>query len=366
MSGARAMMTGMTSSLPVVLLFLGLIIGAALGWLARAYSAQSAQPSEEHRALQESQRRQAELAPLEKAMDRLGLQLQEIEEDRATSLAALSSQVQAVTRTSTRLSDRADKLVGALRSPNVRGRWGEVQLERVVELGGMRKHVDFDSQVNARINGSLVRPDLVIHLAGGRSIIVDAKVPLSAYLDAMETEDPEERAGFLRRHAHLMRSHVQALASKDYIEAFSPTPQFVILFVPADTFVDAALSIDAELLEFAFERNIVIATPSTLFALLRTVAVSWQHEEISDKAREVQRLGRELYTRLNTLNEHYDKVGRGLERAVEAYNASLASLDSRVSVTARRLKELDVPARVDRLPVEPRRVGSWPRRAQNE
>lgn len=195
---------------------------------------------------------------------------------------------------------------------------------------------------------------------------MDAKVPLSAYLDAMETEDPEERAGYLRRHAHLMRSHVQALASKDYIEAFSPTPQFVILFVPADTFVDAALSIDAELLEFAFERNIVIATPSTLFALLRTVAVSWQHEEISDKAREVQRLGRELYTRLNTLNEHYDKVGRGLERAVEAYNASLASLDSRVSVTARRLKDLDVPARVDRLPVEPRRVGSWPRRAQNE
>lgn len=209
------MMAGMTSSLPIVLLFLGLIIGAALGWLARAYSAQSAQPSEEHRALQESQRRQAELAPLEKAMDRLGLQLQEIEEDRATSLAALSSQVQAVTRTSTRLSDRTDKLVGALRSPNVRGRWGEVQLERVVELGGMRKHVDFDSQVSARINGSLVRPDLVIHLAGGRSIVVDAKVPLSAYLDAMETEDPEERAGYLRRHAHLMRSHVQALASKD-------------------------------------------------------------------------------------------------------------------------------------------------------
>ena len=182
----------------------------------------------------------------------------------------------------------------------------------------------------------------------------------------MESEDPEDRAGFLRRHAHLMRSHVQALSSKDYSEAFSPTPQFVILFVPADTFVDAALTVDAELLEFAFERNIVIATPSTLFALLRTVAVSWQHEEISDKAREVQRLGRELYTRLNTLNEHYDKVGRGLERAVEAYNASLASLDSRVGVTARRLTELDIPARVDRTPVEPRNVESWPRRALND
>ena len=228
MSAAHAMMSGMTSTLPVLLLFLGLIIGAVLGWLARAYSTQSSQPSEEHRALQESQRRQAELAPLEKAMDRLGLQLQEIEEDRASSLAALSSQVQAVTRTSTRLSDRTDKLVGALRSPNVRGRWGEMQLERVVELGGMRKHVDFDSQVTAYINGAAVRPDLVIHLAGGRSIVVDAKVPLSAYLDAIESEDPEDRAGFLRRHAHLMRAHVQALSGKDYVEAFSPTPQFVV------------------------------------------------------------------------------------------------------------------------------------------
>ena len=211
-----------------------------------------------------------------------------------------------------------------------------------------------------------MRPDLVIHLAGGRSIVVDAKVPLSAYLDAMDSEDPEDRTGFLRRHAHLMRAHVQALSGKDYVEAFSPTPQFVVLFVPADAFVDAALAVDTELLEFAFEHNIVIATPSTLFALLRTVAVSWQHEEISDKAREVQRLGRELYTRLNTLNEHYDKVGRGLERAVEAYNASLVSLDSRVGVTARRLKEMDIPARVDRQPREPRSVESWPRRAHND
>lgn len=353
----------MTSFLPVFLMFVGLILGLVLGWLARAHTAQ---PSEEHRALQESQRRQAELAPLEKAMDRLGLQLQELEADRTSSLAALSSQVQAVTRTSSQLSDRTDKLVGALRSPNVRGRWGEVQLERVVELGGMRKHVDFDSQVTAYLNGTAVRPDLVIHLAGGRSVIVDAKVPLSSYLDAMESEDPEDRAGFLRHHAHLMRSHVQALSGKEYIDAFAPTPQFVVLFVPADTFVDAALGVDPELLEFAFERNVVIATPSTLFALLRTVAVSWQHEDVSEKAREVQRLGRELYTRLGTLNQHYDKVGRSLAKAVEAYNASLASLDSRVGVTARRLKEMDVPGRVDRLPVEPQSVDSWPRRASNE
>ncbi|MDO5032798.1 DNA recombination protein RmuC [Corynebacterium sp.] len=356
----------MTSFVPVFLLFVGLILGAILGWLARAYSAQRSQPSAEHAALMESQRRQAELAPLEKAMDRLGLQLQELEEDRHASLAALSSQVQSVTRTSSRLSERTDKLVGALRSPNVRGRWGEMQLERVVELGGMLKHVDFDSQVTAYINGQAVRPDLVVHLAGGRSIVVDAKVPFSSYLDALETEDPEEHAGYLRRHSHLLRSHVQGLSHKSYIEAFSPTPEFVVLFVPADPFLDAALSVDPDLLEFAFERNIVIATPSTLFALLRTVALGWRQEDISAKAREVQRLGRQLYARLNTVHEHYDKVGRGLEKAVQAYNASLASLDSRVAVTARRLHEMDIPARSDVLPVEPRMVEDWPRRAGGE
>lgn len=351
----------MSTTLPVLLLFLGLFIGAILGWLLREYRSNSARPSDEHRALQESQRRQAELAPLEKAMDRLGFKLQELEEDRATAIAALSSQVQAVTRTSSRLTDRTDKLVGALRSPNVRGRWGEMQLERVVEIGGMTKHVDFDSQVTATLNGKSVRPDLVVHLAGGRNIAVDAKVPFSSYLDAMDTEDPEEHAGYLRRHAHLLRNHVQALSHRDYIEAFSPTPEFVVLFVPADPFLDAALSIDPELLEFAFGRNIVIATPSTLFALLRTVALGWRHEDISEKAREVQRLGRELYARLGTLNEHYEKVGRSLEKAVEAFNSSLGSLDLRVGVTARRLYELEIPARTDKKPVSPHPIEAEPR-----
>ena len=251
--------------------------------------------------------------------------------------------------------------MGALRSPNVRGRWGEIQLERVVEIGGMTKHVDFDSQVTATLNGKSVRPDLVVHLAGGRNIAVDAKVPFSSYLDAMDTEDPEEHAGYLRRHAHLLRNHVQALSHRDYIEAFSPTPEFVVLFVPADPFLEAALSIDPELLEFAFGRNIVIATPSTLFALLRTVALGWRHEDISEKAREVQRLGRELYARLGTLNEHYEKVGRSLEKAVEAFNSSLGSLDLRVGVTARRLYELEIPARTDKKPISPRPIEAEPR-----
>ena len=361
MSGRQSILESMTSSLPVVLLFLGLILGAVLGWLAHAYSAARSQPSEGHKALQDSQRRQAELQPLEKAMERLGYQLQEIEEDRATTFASLTSQVQAATRTSTRLSDRTDKLVSALRSPNVRGRWGEIQLERVVELGGMLKHVDFDTQVSAQVSGTTVRPDMVINLAGGRTIVVDAKAPFSSYLDALETEDPEEHRAYLRHHAHLLRNHIRDLSKKAYIEAFSPTPEFVVLFVPADPFLDSALAEDPELIEFGFEKNVVIATPSSLFTLLRTVALGWRQEDISDKAREVQRLGRELYSRLNTVTEHYSRVGRNLEKAVEAYNSTLSSFDSRVAVTARKLNEMEIPSRSDRLPQQLHPIETWPR-----
>lgn len=358
----------------ILYLILGLVLGTVLGWLAHAYrvgqSPAPALPADATRELTAGVREgladslDRQVVPLEKAMDRLGLQLQELEAGRAAEFASLTSQVQAITRTSARLNDRTDKLVTALRSPNVRGRWGEIQLERVVELGGMVKHVDFDSQVTATLDGQRVRPDLVIRLAGGRQIVLDAKVPFSSYLDALEATDPEEHAAFLRRHAHLMRSHVAALSGREYIEAFQPTPEFVVLFVPADPFLDAALSVDPDLLEFAFERNIVIATPTTLFALLRTVALGWRQEDISDKAREVQRLGRELYSRLNTMGEHFNKVGRGLERAIDAFNATLGSVDSRVMVTARKLSEMDIPARTDRLPTELERVDTWPRYAQ--
>lgn len=351
----------MTSTVPVLLLFIGLLLGAVLGWLAHSHSASRSAPSEEHRELRESQRRQAELQPLEKAVDRLGFQLQELEEDRTAHLASLASQVQAVTRASSRLTERTDRLVTALRSPNVRGRWGEIQLERVVELGGMTAHVDFDAQVSASLNGRIVRPDMLINLAGGRHIIVDAKVPFSSYLDALETVDPELHSGYLRRHAHQLRSHIQALSHKDYIEAFQPTPEFVVLFIPADPFLDAALSVDPELIEFGFERNVVIATPSSLFALLRTVALGWHQEDISAKAKEVQRLGRELYSRLNILSDHYGKVGQNLAKAVEAYNSTLSSLDSRIGVTARKLHDMEIPGRTNRPPRAPSPIDTWPR-----
>ena len=360
----------MNDSLP--LLFIGLILGALLGWLARASRGTAPTDTvatalaDAAPALTAAQRQAVtdSVAPLEKAMDRLGAQLLELEMGRTSELSRLGAHIHSMTRTSARLNERTEKLVSALRSPNVRGRWGEMQLERVVELGGMVKHVDFEPQETAVLDGARVRPDLIVNLAGGRKIVVDAKVPFSSYLDALEATDPEEHLGFLRRHAHLMRSHVTALSRKDYTAAFSPTPEFVILFVPADPFLDAALSADPELLEYAFSRDIVIATPTTLFALLRTVALSWQEADLSDKAREIQRLGRELYGRLGTMSEHYNKLGRNLERAVESFNAAMNSVDTRVMVTARRLHEMDIPGTAEDCPPGVEYLHSWPRRAR--
>lgn len=282
------------------------------------------------------------LAVVERSLENIDGQLRAMETERSHSAASIASQVQALSRTSTRLNERTDQLVNALRSPNVRGRWGEMQLERVVELGGMVEHCDFSVQATARLGDKLVRPDMVIHLAGGRQIVVDAKVPFSSYLDALDTNDPEEHAAYLRRHAHLLRTHVANLSAKPYLDAFQPSPEFVVMFVPADPFLDSALNTDPDLLEFAFARNIVIATPTSLFGLLRTVALGWRQEDFSDKAKEIHELGRQLYARLNTVSEHYNRVGRSLDKAVDAYNATLSSLDSRVMVSARRLAEMGI------------------------
>ena len=291
-----------------------------------------------------------DLRPVARALKDMREQLDEMDKQQAVSASSLAGQVQAIGRTSARLGDRTDQLITALRSPQTRGRWGEIQLERVVELGGMLEHVDFDTQEHMLIDGSRVRPDMIIRLTQGRNIVVDAKVPFQAYLDALGTEDPEERQAFRRRHAHLVRAHVDTLSAKSYIEAFQPTPEFVVLFVPADPFLDAALSIDPELLDYAFARDVVIATPTTLFALLRTVALGWRQESLNDAAKEIQRLGGQLHQRLATMAEHYNRVGSSLDKAVEAYNATLASMDSRVMVTARKLEEAQVPSRRGEAP----------------
>ncbi|MCK7661386.1 DNA recombination protein RmuC [Corynebacterium antarcticum] len=341
-------------------LVLGIAIGAVLGWLARGQNSRATATDVERLAELASAQLRADtaertsaaaeqltgrvstsLAPLQQAVVQLSQQVRALEQERVEAYAALSSQVQSMTRTSTMLSDRTGKLVTALRAPQVRGRWGEMQLERVVEMAGMVRYCDFDTQVSARGPEGPLRPDLVVRLSGGRTIIVDSKVPFSAYLDALDTEDPEEHAAHLRRHAHQLRTHVNQLSSKNYSATFERTPEFTVLFVPADPFLDAALTTDPELLEHAFSRNIILATPTTLVALLRTVGLGWQQEAVNEQAAAIHRLGRQLYSRLNTMAEHYNKVGTALDRAVDAYNSTLGSLESRVMVTARTLNEME-------------------------
>ena len=320
----------------LVIFVLGVLFGALIG-AGLVYALTRRQPAPAPAPAPE-----LDITPVSLALERLEGQLDEMDEDRLVAMSALASHVQAITRTSTRLTDRTDQLISALRSPQTRGRWGEMQLQRVVELGGMVEHCDFDVQATALVDGARVRPDMVIRLSEGRNIVVDAKVPFSSYLDALNTDDPEEKQGYLRRHAHLLRSHVDTLSSKSYVGAFQPTPEFVVMFVPADPFLDAGLDIDPHLLDYAFSRDVVIATPTTLFALLRTVALGWRQEAATEQAKEIQRLGAELYRRLGTMGEHYNKVGQSLERAVDAFNATLASMDSRVMVTARKFEELGV------------------------
>ncbi len=283
------------------------------------------------------------LRPLRDSLAQVGQQLTEVERGRLTSDTALREQVLAMSRTSEHLSTQTSQLVNALRAPQVRGRWGEMQLERIVEAAGMTEYVDFDTQVSATTgDGATVRPDMVVRLAEGKNVIVDSKVACSAYLEAMEAADEAARDLRLKAHARQLRTHIDALAAKAYWEAFSPAPEFVVCFVPADAFLDAALREDPTLLEHAFAHNVVLATPATLIALLRTIAYSWRQEALAANAKQVHDLGRDLYKRLATLGGHFDRLGRSLNTAVGSYNDAVGSLERTVLVRARQLSELGV------------------------
>jgi DNA recombination protein RmuC len=297
------------------------------------------------------------LDPMSSALQRVEGQLRDVERERQSAYVGLREQVNAMRASSEQLQYETKSLVNALRAPQVRGRWGELQLERVVQLAGMVEHCDFSTQVTATGEDGPIRPDMVVHLAGGKSVVVDAKVPFAAYLEAVESRDPDTHAERLTAHARQLRAHVDALAAKAYWAAFDPAPEFVVLFVPGDPFLEAALQADPMLLEHAFGRNVVIATPTTLIALLRTVAYGWRQEALARNAAAVHQLGRELHARLATMGTHVAKMGRSLEGAVESYNKTVSSLEARVLVTARRLTELKVaddelaaPAQVERLP----------------
>ena len=282
------------------------------------------------------------VAPVRESLDRFDSRLRELESSRVEWHAQLREQVESVRASSESLRRETASLATALRKPAVRGRWGEMHLQRAVELAGLVERCDFVQQATAQSADGPVRPDMVVHLAGGKSVVVDAKVPLEAFLDATGTDDDGARSSALARHARQLRAHADALAAKAYWRQFEASPEFVVLFVPGESFLAAALEADPTLLEHAAARRVVLATPTTLIALLRTVAYAWTQESLTASAREVHVLARDLYERLGTVGVHVDRLGRSLSGAVGSYNKAVASLETRVLVTARRLHELEI------------------------
>ncbi len=279
------------------------------------------------------------VAPLRETMKSLEEHQRELEKRREGAYASIGKQIEGMMQMESELRKETQQLSMALRSPPARGAWGQVHLRRVVELAGLLNQCDFTEQTSHETEGKVLRPDLIVHLPGKRHIIVDAKTPLSAYLEAQETSDASQRVRHLETHAKELRKHMRDLSQKDYWKRYDLSPEFVILFLPAESFFSAALQVDPSLIENGAEQNIIVATPTTLIAILRAVAHSWKQEAISKNAEQIAMLGQELYERLSVLSEHWNRVGRSLASSVEAYNQAIASLETRVLVPARKLKE---------------------------
>ena len=293
------------------------------------------------------------VTPVRESLSKVDAQIQQMEKERGQAYGALHAQVESMLTTQKELQSQTGSLVRALRTPNVRGRWGEIQLRRVVEIAGMLPYCDFAEQETITGESGRLRPDLVVKLPGGKNVVVDAKTPLQAFLDAFETTDEEARRACLANHARQVRDHINTLSGKKYWEQFEATPEFVVMFLPGETFFSAALEQDTGLIEHGVLNRVIPASPTTLIALLKAINYGWNQDKLARNAQQISALGKELHERLRKLAGHITGVGTNLDRAVEAYNQAVGSLENRVLVSARKFTELGASVAEDIPELEP-------------